>query len=244
MSTFLIVVLTYFAISLTISSVLEFYFVAKRIKELNHIKNHKLKAKPHLISKIKLPENIFNIFDKFFKKTFALGYILIAYLLVYLFSYLIVQSIIAYVYKINLIKEEFLTLFSPLFSLILSFRSAWILFKKNRQIKAQIKQWKTENNESLLDKSVEMPQEYFAFKKIILSHDFDIKLLGSHNFAKVSKKISFAELKSKFYVDNKFNKDQFIYFMLFDYSKIQINNNSYDANYYVYLIKDIINNEF
>ncbi|MBU4689571.1 hypothetical protein [Mycoplasma zalophidermidis] len=122
MNTFLIVAIVYIAISLTISLVLEVYLIPKKNKYLEHIKNHKLQSKTYLLSKVKIPEYVFNRFNKDIKNAFILGYILIVYYTLFNLSYIIIQIVVIITQKVNVIDEQSILLILPFLASILGIK--------------------------------------------------------------------------------------------------------------------------
>ncbi|MBU4690425.1 hypothetical protein KQ874_01815 [Mycoplasma sp. ES3157-GEN-MYC] len=222
---------------------MEVYLIPKKNKYLDHIKNHKLQSKTYLLSKVKIPEYVFNRFNKDIKNAFILGYILIVYYTLFNLSYIIIQIVVIITQKINVIDEQTILLILPFLASILGIKGIVTLFKNNIQIKSQVKQWNKENKDVLVDQTIQEPENYPEFKNIVLSLDFDIKLTWNRNLQKVFAITKLSKVKNLFNKDGQLDKVEFIYFLLLDYPEIKINNVAYDPQCYVNLIKDIINNE-
>ncbi|WP_330463135.1 hypothetical protein [Metamycoplasma gateae] len=117
---------------------------------------------------------------------------------------------------------------------------------KTNSIKKDVKDWEEKNNLLPLNSSlnIEKPENFEHFKYTILNEKMEIRIpiFKDSEMHFYSKK--FSDSKKRFLKNNTLDKDELTYFLLLNYKGIKINNIDYDEKYFIYFLKEILNDEF
>lgn len=215
-------------------------------KEIFFIEKVKIKSKKTiLIHSIRLPEGVFTYFERFIKKFYLFFWITIGVVIFFTVSF-VLFLICFYIFVSKRFDSQ------SLFSIILSFiflldipLISTTSKKKIKIIDKEVQEWK---NENLLlsgnNLKIEKPENFENFKYLILNEYLEIKISIFKNAQKYfySKKIK--NLRNQLWINGELDKNKLIYFLLFNYDEIIINNVRYKKEIYLYFLKEILNNEF
>lgn len=116
---------------------------------------------------------------------------------------------------------------------------------KINKTKKNIRDWIIENEK--IEKrhlNIEKPVNYEDFKNVILNEDLEIRIPIFKNSESHFYGMKILNKRKKFITNGVVDNNELLYFILFDYTSAQINKISYSKENYLYLIKEILENEY